>query len=185
MSYIRIPSEVQGKREDAGMKPRYSEEMSAQSDSGCFRVRPISGRKIDLYTSRQNTGHAGRGSSAMAEGTHQGHAGSPAASGQAMATVPLGGGAVDPDQARPIMELSYDKLVYAVGTKTGTFGVKGVEEYCYMLKVIDGWSFLASLFPPFLRRSPPHPLSHTVSSTPRNSAVPPADLQYRRPPIDY
>lgn len=41
---------------------------------------------------------------------------------------------IDPDLARPVMELSYDRLVYAVGTKTGTFGVPGVEEYCYMLK---------------------------------------------------
>lgn len=43
--------------------------------------------------------------------------------------------ALDPDTAKPLMELSYDKLVYAVGTKTGTFGVPGVREYCYMLKV--------------------------------------------------
>ncbi|CAN0520571.1 unnamed protein product, partial [Laminaria digitata] len=42
---------------------------------------------------------------------------------------------IDPEQARPLMELSYDKLVYAVGTKTGTFGVPGVRENCYMLKV--------------------------------------------------
>lgn len=39
------------------------------------------------------------------------------------------------DEAKPLMELSYDKLVYAVGTKTGTFGVPGVRENCYMLKV--------------------------------------------------
>ena len=45
---------------------------------------------------------------------------------------------VDPDEARPLMELSYDKLVYAVGTKTGTFGVPGVREHCYMLKVGAG-----------------------------------------------
>ncbi|CBN78336.1 NADH dehydrogenase (ubiquinone) [Ectocarpus siliculosus] len=38
------------------------------------------------------------------------------------------------DDAKPLMELSYDKLVYAVGTKTGTFGVPGVRENCYMLK---------------------------------------------------
>ncbi|CAM9357939.1 unnamed protein product [Ectocarpus fasciculatus] len=38
------------------------------------------------------------------------------------------------DEAKPLMELSYDKLVYAVGTKTGTFGVPGVRENCYMLK---------------------------------------------------
>lgn len=44
-------------------------------------------------------------------------------------------GEVSPDSARPLMELSYDKLVYAVGTKTGTFGVPGVREHCYMLKV--------------------------------------------------
>lgn len=42
---------------------------------------------------------------------------------------------VDPDGAKPLMELSYDKLVYSVGTKTGTFGVPGVREYCFMLKV--------------------------------------------------
>lgn len=42
---------------------------------------------------------------------------------------------VNPDEARPLMELSYDKLVYAVGTQTGTFGVPGVREHCYMLKV--------------------------------------------------
>ena len=47
----------------------------------------------------------------------------------------VGHGGVDPDSARPLMELSYDKLVYAIGTKTGTFGVPGVREYCYMLKV--------------------------------------------------
>eukprot|EP00904_Undaria_pinnatifida_P012839 jgi/Undpi1/8686/HiC_scaffold_25.g11151.m1 len=41
---------------------------------------------------------------------------------------------IDPEQAKPLMELSYDKLVYAVGTKTGTFGVPGVRENCYMLK---------------------------------------------------
>lgn len=41
-----------------------------------------------------------------------------------------------PDEAKPLMELSYDKLVYAVGTKTGTFGVPGVREHCYMLKVM-------------------------------------------------
>eukprot|EP00752_Nemacystus_decipiens_P005671 g5132.t1 len=41
---------------------------------------------------------------------------------------------VNPDEARPLMELSYDKLVYAVGTQTGTFGVPGVREHCYMLK---------------------------------------------------
>ncbi|CAM9093564.1 unnamed protein product [Ascophyllum nodosum] len=46
----------------------------------------------------------------------------------------VGHGGVDPDSARPLMELSYDKLVYAIGTKTGTFGVPGVREYCYMLK---------------------------------------------------
>lgn len=46
-----------------------------------------------------------------------------------------GRGGLDPDEARPLMELSYDKLVYAVGTKSGTFGVPGVREYCYMLKV--------------------------------------------------
>lgn len=43
-------------------------------------------------------------------------------------------GALGPDDAKPLMELTYDKLVYAVGTKTGTFGVPGVLEYCYMLK---------------------------------------------------
>ncbi|CAM9618636.1 unnamed protein product, partial [Hapterophycus canaliculatus] len=41
---------------------------------------------------------------------------------------------VNLDEAKPLMELSYDKLVYAVGTKTGTFGVPGVREHCYMLK---------------------------------------------------
>ncbi|CAB1096256.1 unnamed protein product [Ectocarpus sp. CCAP 1310/34] len=41
---------------------------------------------------------------------------------------------VNPDDARLLMELSYDKLVYAIGTGTGTFGVPGVRENCYMLK---------------------------------------------------
>lgn len=42
---------------------------------------------------------------------------------------------LNPDEAKPLMELAYDKLVYSVGTKTGTFGVPGVREHCYMLKV--------------------------------------------------
>ncbi|CAM9349280.1 unnamed protein product, partial [Choristocarpus tenellus] len=39
-----------------------------------------------------------------------------------------------PKENSSLMHLKYDKLVYAVGTKTGTFGVKGVKEHCYMLK---------------------------------------------------
>ncbi|CAM9882946.1 unnamed protein product, partial [Ectocarpus sp. 13 AM-2016] len=41
---------------------------------------------------------------------------------------------VKPVDARPLMKLSYNKLVYAIGTETGTFGVPGVRENCYMLK---------------------------------------------------
>eukprot|EP00611_Tribonema_gayanum_P008774 TRINITY_DN183_c0_g1_i1.p1 TRINITY_DN183_c0_g1~~TRINITY_DN183_c0_g1_i1.p1 ORF type:complete len:599 (-),score=180.28 TRINITY_DN183_c0_g1_i1:874-2670(-) len=34
-------------------------------------------------------------------------------------------------------ELEYSKLVYAVGSKTGTFGIKGVLEDCYVLKEVS------------------------------------------------
>lgn len=57
---------------------------------------------------------------------------------------------VNPDEARPLMELSYDKLVYAVGTKTGTFGVPGVREHCYMLKVCRLSFVVSSFFLPVL-----------------------------------
>lgn len=60
---------------------------------------------------------------------------SPSMSGSIRSEQHQGGGdGADPDDAKPLMELTYDKLVYAVGTKTGTFGVPGVLEYCYMLK---------------------------------------------------
>eukprot|EP00957_Ditylum_brightwellii_P043852 3325251-Ditylum_brightwellii.AAC.1 len=34
-------------------------------------------------------------------------------------------------------ELNYDKLVYAVGAQTNTFGIPGVREYCCFLKQIE------------------------------------------------
>ncbi|CAM9502307.1 unnamed protein product [Phaeothamnion confervicola] len=35
------------------------------------------------------------------------------------------------------VELDYDTLVYAGGAKVGTFGIKGVEEHCYILKEVS------------------------------------------------
>ncbi|CAM9719719.1 unnamed protein product [Ectocarpus sp. 12 AP-2014] len=64
--------------------------------------------------------------------------GATAATGSALSRAGEGSLSQEPlgslDDAKPLMELSYDKLVYAVGTKTGTFGVPGVRENCYMLK---------------------------------------------------
>ena len=37
----------------------------------------------------------------------------------------------------PIFDVSYDYLVYAVGSRVGDFGIKGVREYCCFIKEIE------------------------------------------------
>lgn len=48
---------------------------------------------------------------------------------------------------RPQFEVSYDVLVMSVGEQTATFGVPGVLEHCYFMKVTSLLTSLVSICP--------------------------------------
>ncbi len=43
---------------------------------------------------------------------------------------------------KPQFEVAYDAVVVSVGEQTATFGVPGVTEHCYFLKVLTALNFI-------------------------------------------